>query len=153
MIGRDIILGLNFHPHTVFCFINDKAALFSNNIFDLCDVFGNDMSLLHEALLSDNDLTARINILETFLVTKLRKCKIEEKRTAFLDYIITSLIKELTILNKMRKMVTKTGYSERNILRLFTDYIGITPKELNKIHSFLVHFWKLNSLSENGRAS
>src|SRR3546814_4181433 len=94
MIGRDIILGINFHPHTACCFINDKAALFSNNIFDLCDVFGNDMALLHEALLSDNDLTARINILETFLVTKLRKCKIEEKRTAFLDYITTSLRSE-----------------------------------------------------------
>src|SRR3546814_10047541 len=34
MIGRDIILGINFHPHTACCFINDKAALFSNNIFD-----------------------------------------------------------------------------------------------------------------------
>lgn len=146
MIGRDIILGINFHPHTACCFLNDKAALFSNNIFDLCDVFGNDMALLHEALLSENDLTARINILETFLVTKLRKCKIEEKRTAFLDYITTSLIKEATTANRVRKMVVETGYSERHIQRLFNEYIGVTPKELQKIHRFHASLRQLNTL-------
>src|SRR3546814_4125333 len=103
------------------------------------------MALLHEALLSDNDLTARINILETFLVTKLRKCKIEEKRTAFLDYITTSLIKEVTIPNKVRKMVTETGYSERHIQRLFNEYIGITPKEPQKIHRFHESLRQLNA--------
>ena len=144
MIGRDIILGINFHSHTACCFINDKAALFSNSIFDLCDVFGKNTTLLYEMLLSENDLTTQINILETFLIKRLSKYKVKERNIEFLNYTVASLAQDITTPNAVKKMTTETGYSERHIQRLFKEYIGITPKELQKIYRFHESLRELN---------
>ena len=96
-------------------------------------VSGSDADFLREEIMNSFLVDAKISIVERWLLRRLRK--IESIQEAVVQYAV-----EETLLNptqaSMKAVADKTGYSQQHFINLFKKYMGLSPKQYQRIVRF-----------------
>ena len=131
--GRDSsMLVVNFKPFGAFPFVNVPLEEFMDQVVDAESVLGSEIRHLRDALRNAADPAARFRMMEAWLMA--RYCPpangFDLTRGATLSILqspATSTIDRVTRL---------AGVSNKHLISVFRRYLGITPKQFQRIMRF-----------------
>lgn len=118
--GTGRVFGIKLRPGAFRPILGRAVATITDRHLPLRDFFDG----LEEAILATIDDRERIDIAESFLRERLprRDEKIDEVNR-IMDFILAD--REIT---KVEDLVQRSGVSKRTLQRLFSDYVGVSPK-------------------------
>jgi AraC-like DNA-binding protein len=130
----DFIFGIRFHPGKLGNLFQCSAASLSEAHYDINDFLKGNHILT--ALMDANTFEARISILEPFLIKRLN------------NYLVPLVIEES--LKQMMEtdgnitieiLADKLGYTSRYLRKIFTEFVGVSPKLFCQIIRFQKSFY------------
>ncbi|SDG59399.1 helix-turn-helix domain-containing protein [Chitinophaga filiformis] len=145
-VGRNIMLGFKFYPHSAAYFFNEHVSEFNNKIVDAVDALGPSLKTLHDKLLETRKLESRIALLEDYLWQKLAASEKRHNKIKFVGDIVHYLKKNYSEDNIV-SLSHRHNISTRYLNMLFSQYTGLAPKLFYKINRFQ-HSLNLISQSE-----
>lgn len=134
-LGKNIMLGMRFYPHTAAIFLNADVSLFNNQVTDLMDVVGKSAQILHSRLLDTVSINKRIAYIEKFLLTKLSHFEKKLDKIVLLNRVIIEL-KQDDFFDTIHHVASRYGITSRYLQKLFSQYTGLSPKQYIKINRF-----------------
>jgi AraC-like DNA-binding protein len=118
------VFGFKFKPGAFYPFVKTPVSRFTNKILRLHDVFDIDGSALEEAILPLEDKSKMIELAENFIRQRLP----ERDETVALTNRIVELIIANREITRVDDMVSRLNLSKRTLQRLFSQYVGVSPK-------------------------
>jgi AraC-like DNA-binding protein len=129
------LLIIRFYPYASSLFFPNKVSDFTNDSIDLNDILNNEAIGLYNIMIEQDSINKKIDILELFLIQKLRsnEKKLEKLKLA---QSICGQIENYVEPFRIKNLASYYGFSERYIQKLFLDFIGISPKSFFNIQRF-----------------
>jgi AraC-like DNA-binding protein len=134
-LGKNIMLGIRFYPHTASLFLNDDVALFNDHVSDFTDVSGKSVRMLHARLLETGLPDQQLELVEEFLLKRLSLFEKRFKWLPVMDSVMAEL-KQDDFFDNIENVASRYGISSRYLQKLFLQYTGLTPKLYHKINRF-----------------
>lgn len=134
-VGKQLMLGAKFLPHTPAFFLDEEVSLFNDKVMDLRDLLGASVKELHEKLLETPTPGKRIQLLEQFLI----HCISMKQRKAEKLRMIGEIMKDMrhnSFADTIENTANRYNVTPRYLQKLFVQYTGMTPKLYNKINRF-----------------
>jgi AraC-like DNA-binding protein len=133
--GTHSMLGIKFLPHSAGFFLNDEIGAFNNRVFDLCDILGHAVKILHAQLLETAETSKRITLVENFLIRRLART---EKLSCRINKVANILIgiKNNSEENNICHIASTHGITPRYLHKLIYQHTGLSPKSFTKITRF-----------------
>jgi AraC-like DNA-binding protein len=122
--GKGGVFAVKFTPGGFYPFVGVPVARFSDTTALLHDVFGVEGDSLDRAVLAESADLRRIDVVEDFL--RARRPGPDEK-VMLVTEIVYAVAKDRGIL-KVEDLVDRYGLNKRTLQRLFTKYVGASPK-------------------------
>jgi len=131
--GRDSeMIIVQFHKGKAYPFISETMHALTNIVVDAELVFKNDILYLTEKLKNAGSIDEKFQILEKNLFGFYLNNLYENP---FIDFAISKIITKPAHW-RIREIADRAGYSQKHIIKLFKDHVGLTPKEFLKIIRF-----------------
>lgn len=129
---RKHVVGVHFKPGGAFRFLGVPASELADTHVDVRALWGKATQVLREQLCTAVDPADRFRVLESALVARLENA-LEEHRAvrAALD-IFGRTGGEA----KTRDLAAHLGLSQRHFIRLFSNQVGVTPKQFGRVQRF-----------------
>ncbi|MET3503325.1 AraC-like DNA-binding protein [Mucilaginibacter rubeus] len=134
-VGRNIMLGFRFYPHSAAYFFDENVSEFNNEIVDATHVFGPKLRTLYLKLLETADLNAKVAMIEDYLRSRLSATEKKHSKIKFIGDIVSSLKKNYSDDNIL-SISSRYNISSRHLNTLFSQYTGLPPKLFYKINRF-----------------
>ena len=134
-LGKNMMLGIKFFSHSAAYFLNEEVWEFNDQISDLSSLLGAPVRILHSKLMETPQLDRRIELLESFLLSRL---SIKERRSDKIT-MIGQVMKEMqhnSFSDNIEATASRYNITPRYLRKLFLQYTGVTPKLYNKINRF-----------------
>jgi AraC-like DNA-binding protein len=132
--GKHAMLGIKFFTHSAAYFFNDKISVFNDHVYDLHDVIGSPVKMLHTQLLEEPETANRINLIERFLIKRLAGSK-KKSGINKVTHILTGIQKNPTEYN-VSNIALVHGITPRYLHKLMHQYTGLSPTSINRINRF-----------------
>jgi AraC-like DNA-binding protein len=127
--GVSGIVAARFLPEGLMPFLDIPVSALENKAVDTGIVFGEKGKALEQEVLSATTTAARIELIETFLLSKLAE-------PTTIDSITRSCV-ELIFQSQgqldMQEVAGKVNINRRNMERKFTSKVGMSPKQLSRV--------------------
>ncbi|PST82346.1 hypothetical protein C7T94_16325 [Pedobacter yulinensis] len=133
--GRHVMLGIRFFTHSASYFFKEDLAAFNNQVTDLGAVLGKRVAILHSQLLETPEISGRIELVEAYLMERLRRQQQIAHRADKVAHILSSIRQDVTESN-MTRIATRHGITTRYLQRLLQQHTGLSPKSFDKINRF-----------------
>lgn len=130
------IFGIRFYAWSVYLFAEDSIKHIKNNFIDINYHFSKLRKKIEPLLFDITNIYDRIKIAENFLINNI-KC-------ARNNHIITDAISELLLQKgslKIKSLEKNIHISSRQLERVFSDNMGISPKQLASLIRYQ-YLWK-----------
>lgn len=128
--GRVESFAVKFYPYGIANFIKTPLKDLANKETPLDQVIDADLAhRLEQDIGNATDTTARINVIESFLISIMSK-----KET--IDYLVANVLDAIAMNNgntRIKDITGDTPSKRRHIERAFKKQIGISPKQLCKV--------------------
>jgi AraC-like DNA-binding protein len=134
-VGRNVMFGFRFYPHSAAYFFDEHVSEFNNEIVDATHVLGLSLRILHSRLLEVTDLNARVALVEDYLWSRLAVTEKKHNKIKFIGDIVHNLKKSYSDDNII-SISNRNNISTRYLNSLFSQYTGIPPKLFYKINRF-----------------
>jgi AraC-like DNA-binding protein len=122
--GKGRVFGIAFRPGGFHSFTRSPVSRLTNRIVPLGDVFGADGEVFEFTMLAKRSERAMIAVAETFLKRqKPRRDAIAEQ----LADLVERIAADVTI-KTVEAVARASGLSVRSLQRLFSRYVGVSPK-------------------------
>ena len=126
------LLGVAFTARGVFPWLGERMDGLSDRIIALADAVGDGALALRERLLNTPSLPMRFEVVERWLISRLRPRAIVHPAVRWaVDRIAASggrvPIEELAV---------QTGFTRKHLGNLFQQQVGLSPKSLARVHRF-----------------
>ena len=118
------VFAVKFTPGGFYPFAGVPVSNFSDRTVNLHDVFGKQGDDLDHSILSQKTDQARVNLVEDFLRSRRPE---PDENIPFVTQIVYAVAKEREIL-KTQDIVERFGVNKRMLQRLFSRYVGVSPK-------------------------
>ncbi|RKN79256.1 helix-turn-helix domain-containing protein [Paenibacillus ginsengarvi] len=124
--GRGIVLGVKFRPGGFYPLWQKPVAELAGTSIPFRDVFGFEPDSLESDLLEqpEQDEEEMIRRTDRFF---LSVAPARDEQVAWVDSIVDTILRERDIV-KVDQLVRHAGVSKRTIQRLFSRYVGVSPK-------------------------
>ncbi len=142
------MFGVVFYPHTAKYFFPFPMIEFTNYNVELKLISGKFKDLENHISECEND-SERIITAEKFLLSELSKVSTYEKSTVINGFI--SFLNKANYDVKLEHLIKDSGLSERQVQRLFNEFIGISPKkylEIKRIEAAIKLFKTSSNLTD-----
>ncbi len=146
-VGKNIMLGIRFHPHSAAYFFDEDVSAINNEIVHAADVFGASIKKIHAQLLALSDLKDQIALVEQYLLDRLVVTEKNHDKIKFIGEIANSL-KNNTDNEKILSVSIRNNISTRYLSQLFSQYTGLAPKLFHKINRFQHSLSLINSTEQ-----
>jgi len=126
--GETGIFSVRFHPEGFLPFATVPIKEMENKAVTLEKLFGKDGQEIEQKLLNTISTSERINLIETFLLSRLAD-------TETIDRIIKSTVETILTANgqlSVDELSRQTNINRRQLERKFSSIIGLSPKQLSK---------------------
>lgn len=131
--GRDSeMLIINFRKGKVSPFVQIPLSELTDSVIDAELVLSNEILNLREALLGIPSVKQKFIYVERQLMKRFGKNLTENP---FIDYAITKILQspDTTTISEVSR---KVGYSQKHLIQLFNNHVGITPVAFLRIIRF-----------------
>lgn len=122
--GAGKVFGVKFRPGGFYPFVKAPVSRFTDGCISLEEALGVDSRPLEEAILCLDDKDEMIEIVEDFLRERLPE---RDKYVEVINQIIDRIISERTI-TRVDDVMSRFPMSKRALQRLFSRYVGVSPK-------------------------
>lgn len=126
------MMGAHFRPGGAWPFFGTPLSEFTDNVVEFDSVIGNQARLLRERLLAAPTPELKIEILEKFLLARGGDRLYPDRAVHFAIEQMISVPMRLLI----RDLAAKVGISQKHLISLFDQRVGMTPKQLDKVLRF-----------------
>jgi AraC-like DNA-binding protein len=125
--GLGGVFGIRFRPGAFFSFVRTPVSKFTDITLSVSDVFGLDtaeIKELEEAILSAQTEDAQVELAELFLRERLPD---RDENIALINQIVEFIVtfREVTLVDAV---VSNFHIGKRTLQRLFSQYVGVSPK-------------------------
>ncbi|WP_342088434.1 helix-turn-helix domain-containing protein [Dyadobacter sp. OTU695] len=134
-VGAHSMLGVRFFPHATSFLLDDEIGIFNDQVSDLADVMGKNISDLHIQLAESKAITARIALLDAFFTERLTRAPKKVQRLHKVGHILTSITQGASE-NNIGRIADTHGITTRHLHKLVYQHTGLSPKSFDKIHRF-----------------
>jgi AraC-like DNA-binding protein len=122
--GKGKVLGIKFRPGGFYPFVRSPVSRLTNRIVPLHDVFGADGEALVSSVLAKRSERAMVAVAEDFLRQQSPQRDAVAERVA---EIVDQIAVDRTI-TTVETVARKSGLTVRSLQRLFSRYVGVSPK-------------------------
>lgn len=121
---RGRVFGIKFRPGGFYPFVKMPITCFTNTSVKFGEVFGGDVWKVEEEILKHEDEVQMKEVVERFLCERLpeRDENVEEVNRV-IDYVV-----EHRDVTRVEDVVGMLGLNKRRVQRLFSQYVGVSPK-------------------------
>ncbi|MCE7995587.1 MAG: AraC family transcriptional regulator [Roseivirga sp.] len=106
---------------------------FINTVVDADVIFGNEIVSLTEDIIGTTEIMDKIHLVERWLYKRL---KLEDPiSTAVVQFAIDTTLCNPDKLN-MKSIANKSGFTQQHFINIFKKYVGLTPKQYERIVRF-----------------
>jgi AraC-like DNA-binding protein len=135
------LLGVAFTARGTFPWLGDRMDSLSDRIIALADALGDGALRLRERLLNTASLEARFQCVERWLLAQLKQRVIVHPAVRWaVDRIAASGGR-----TPIEDLAVKTGFTRKHLADLFRQQVGLSPKELARVHRFRAAMALLNT--------
>ncbi|MBC8085102.1 MAG: helix-turn-helix transcriptional regulator [Hymenobacter sp.] len=141
LAGQQTLLGIKFFTHSAAFFFDEGLNEFNNRVYDLREVLGNSVKVLHSQLLEERETKARIALIEQFLQKRLLNCGKKTATIARVGSLLRSIenteVKPAGSAEQSLGLVaSQHGITPRYLHKLVQQHTGLSPREFKKIRRF-----------------
>jgi AraC-like DNA-binding protein len=129
---RAHVMGVHFKPGGAFRFLGVPGREIANTHVDLEALWGRLAQDLREQLLAAANPARRFRVLENALATRLENTLGEHRAVRAALEIFARDAGEA----KIRDLAAHLGLSQRHFIRVFSDQVGVTPKQFGRVQRF-----------------
>ncbi len=122
--GKDESFGVSFRPGGFYALVQTPAWRFSDRRTPVEEVFGQPGLALEKAILDTSNHVERIRLAEVFLRQRQPK---PDETVDFVNRVIDRIAVERSI-TRVEDVAGEVGFSRRQLERLFSRYVGASPK-------------------------
>jgi AraC-like DNA-binding protein len=125
-----------FHPASFSSFLGNSAFCLTDQIIEMNTIAGNDQGI-ELRYLQETSIDKAMEIIEALVLKKFSD-KVPEKLQRA-NYAL-QLIKQKKGDIGVHELCSITGWHQRNLERLFREFVGLSPKKLctiNRVHNFI----------------
>jgi AraC-like DNA-binding protein len=123
LVGEGQVFGIRFRPGAFYPFVQTPASAFTDRSVPLCEALGADAGALEAAMLTLDD-DGMTEVVERFLRERLPQ---RDPNVIFINDIVDCIVDDRAIL-RVDDLVAHFSLSKRTLQRLFSQYVGVTPK-------------------------
>jgi AraC-like DNA-binding protein len=122
--GHGQVFGVKFRPGGFYPFLRGPVSALTDRSIEIAQIFGADAAALEADILAQSVATAMIAVMEQFLRAHLPAWN---GRISTINTIVERIIDDRSI-RKVDDLLVHTAYSKRSLQRLFSEYVGVSPK-------------------------
>jgi methylphosphotriester-DNA--protein-cysteine methyltransferase len=126
------LLGVAFTARGTFPWLGERMDSLADRIIALADALGDGALRLRERLLNTPSLEARFRCVERWLLTRLKPRAIVHPAVRWAVDRLAATDGHMSI----EALATQTGFTRKHLGNLFRQQVGLTPKELARVHRF-----------------
>jgi AraC-like DNA-binding protein len=131
--GKGKAFAVKFNPGAFYPFVKTPISRLTDTCASLEDVFGVESATLENAILSKQNVQDMIDLAQNFLRERLPE---QDNNVVLINRIMDCIIADRTI-TKVDDLVNRLGINKRRLQRLFSQYVGVSPKWV--IQRFRLH--------------
>jgi AraC-like DNA-binding protein len=118
------VFGIKFRPGAFYPFVKSPISQLTDRAVAVGDVFGTEAQALEATLLAQSDAEKMIELFELFLRARLPE---RDENIALINQIVDQVIADRAI-TKVAEVASRFSLSSRTLQRLFSQYVGVSPK-------------------------
>lgn len=118
------VFGIKFRPGAFYPFVQTQVSQFTDVIMPVNAIFGEEICRLESVILSESDDGKMVERAEDFLRAQLPE---PDENIALINQIIDHIIADRTII-RVDDVVDQLNIPKRTLQRLFSQYVGVSPK-------------------------
>lgn len=118
------VLGVKFKPGAFYPFVKAPVSRFTDDAISFREAFGVDSQALEEAILSREGAGQMVDLAENFLRGRLPE---RDENVRAINRIVDRIIADREI-TKVDDVVSRLNLNKRTVQRLFSQYVGVSPK-------------------------
>jgi AraC-like DNA-binding protein len=126
------VLGVNFRIGGALPFLGYAASEAGGSHVDLADIWGRQVDDLHERLVHEPDSNDQFRLLERALLRRLSR----GERHHPAAYAALNALDAAGPLSRTRQIARQVGLSQRRLITVFKQDIGINPKLFGRVRRF-----------------
>ncbi|CAG7649098.1 hypothetical protein PAESOLCIP111_05800 [Paenibacillus solanacearum] len=119
-----VVVGVKFQPGGFYPFWKQPISSITGRILSVGDIFGEDGTALQHEIFELDDAEKGVQLVERFLLERLPA---PDDNVALLNRIVQTVIDNREI-TKVEDVVSLLGINKRTLQRLFSRYVGVSPK-------------------------
>ena len=123
---------INFHKGMAYPFIQAPLYELTDSVVDGDLVLTHEIMLLREKILGATHIMKMFTIVEQYLLKKFSAKLVVNPFVSFAVEAITRNPVQMSI----KQVADKVGYSQKHLIRIFRDHVGLTPKAYLKVMRF-----------------
>ncbi len=123
---------INFHKGRSYPFVQMPLYELTDSVVDAELVLTNDILDMREMILASSLLAQKFYVAENYLLKKFRDKLIVNP---FIEFAVNSIISSPNQMS-IEEIAGKVGYSQKHLIKLFKDNVGLTPKGFLKVIRF-----------------
>jgi AraC-like DNA-binding protein len=121
--GKGRVFGIKFRPGAFYPFVKYPISQLTDSSMSLYDTFGVESTAL-ETILTLDDERDMVELAESFIRARLPE---HDENVAIIHQIVDCIVDDRTI-RKVDDVVNRLNLNKRTLQRLFSQYVGISPK-------------------------
>jgi AraC-like DNA-binding protein len=122
--GEGLVFGIKFRPGGFYPFIQSPVSKLTNRVVPLAEMFGADGTTFQMAVFAERADQEKVAVATEFL----RRLTPERDATAEAMGALVERIAVDHTITTVDTLAQRSGYSVRSLQRLFSRYIGVSPK-------------------------
>lgn len=123
---------INFHKGRAYPFLEMPLHELTDSVVDGDLVLTNEIMNLREMILESVLITQKFMVVENYLAKKFRNKLIVNP---FIEFAVNKIVASPNQMS-IEQISNKVGYSQKHLIKLFKDNVGLTPKGFLKIIRF-----------------
>lgn len=123
---------IQFQPGGAYPFLHFPVEELNNQVVDAELIFGEDVIRLRDQLMEGATPETKFRRAEQWLMSHLSEASFSEK---VINVAIQQICHDPT-LDSIELISQKTGYSQKQFIRLFKKYVGFSPKYFQRVQRF-----------------
>lgn len=124
LTGKGQVFGIKFRPGAFYPFVKTPISDFTDSALSFQEVFGVEGDILERTILPLEDQEKMVELAEAFLRERLPE---QDQTVEVINQIVNRIIADREI-TKVDDIVSRFNLSKRTLQRLFSQYVGVSPK-------------------------
>lgn len=133
-------IGIEFNPSSAHLFFKTDLNTFTDQVCNSHDVWGSSGSRMKEHISNIKGVERKIEFLQYYLLRQI----LDSHSNKVVDYVVKKIIKSSGFVS-ISQLSEDTCYSRQHLTRLFSQKIGVSPKEFARISRFQQFYSRINT--------